>query len=117
MTERALSHTNATTLPIWAGLSSAKLSISGQFFNTTASAPLEYSGNSLRNIICLVLAFSLIIFANDKAGYNDGIPTLNRTFALEPRIFARFRWAFNTKKLLEHGNALVSLPQCTESEN
>lgn len=53
--------------------------------------------------IYLLLAIPLLLFANKKAGYDDGIPLLNRKFNLEPRIFARFRWAFNSKKILDEG--------------
>ena len=33
--------------------------------------------------------------------YNDGLPVVNRRFPLEPRIFARIRWATKARDILE----------------
>ena len=42
--------------------------------------------------------------------YHDGLPVVNRSFALEPRIFARLRWAFRARKILEKANDNVGAP-------
>lgn len=53
--------------------------------------------------IYLLLAIPFLLFANKKAGYDDGIPLLNRKFNLEPRLFARIRWAFHAREILDEG--------------
>lgn len=38
---------------------------------------------------------------------NEVLPVVNRLFRLEPRVFARFRWAFNSKQILEEADKKV----------
>ena len=60
----------------------------------------------------LSVFFSLILSSVHLVGrqvaYEKELPTVNRSFALEPGIFARFRWAFKSPKILDDAYKKVS---------
>lgn len=50
----------------------------------------------------------LYLFTSSAFRYRrDGIPVVNRTCLFEPDIFARLRWAFNAKGILDYGHKKV----------
>ncbi|KAF2728066.1 putative cytochrome P450 [Polyplosphaeria fusca] len=94
-----------TVSPIWGELPHFNASTIGRF-NAALPAFVVNNQTLLSKLsLYLLLAIPLLLYANKKAEYDDGIPLLNRKFALEPRIFARFRWAFNSRKILDEGYA------------
>jgi hypothetical protein len=61
---------------------------------------------------CLLLTFLYCV--ERFMSYDDGLPLVNRHFALEPRIFSRFRWAFWSIDILDRAYTKVSssYPSC-----
>lgn len=53
--------------------------------------------------IILVLSASIILlrFGLHRFTSADSLPIVNRTFAWEPRVFARFRWALRSEQILD----------------
>ena len=60
----------------------------------------------------LVILASLILFLMPVllyfSTYNDRLPIVNRRFTLEPRVFARIRWATKSRDILKAANEEVS---------
>ena len=54
-----------------------------------------------------VIIYSLTYVLLHFPTYNDGLPIVNRRFFLEPRIFARIRWATKARDILETANQKV----------
>ena len=68
---------------------------------------LEYHTSLLK----LVLLASIILFimytVSHLLTYGDDLPIVNRRFALEPRLFARIRWATKSRDILGDANEKV----------
>ena len=62
---------------------------------------LDHHIGFLKLFISTSFIFSTVYFLHRLASYNDNIPIVNRRFTLEPRIFARIRWAFGSIKILD----------------
>ncbi|MCJ1405149.1 hypothetical protein MMC11_008375 [Xylographa trunciseda] len=54
----------------------------------------------LLSSIILSITYTLLYFPTN----GDGLPVVNRRFALEPRVFARIRWATQARNILEDAN-------------
>ena len=61
----------------------------------------EHAGLILRIFFTVSLVFTFFYILNRRLSYNDELPLVNRYFALEPRVFARWRWAFRSDKILD----------------
>jgi len=62
---------------------------------------LDHHIEFLKLFISASSIFAIVYSLHRLASYNDNIPIVNRRFALEPRIFARIRWAFGSIKILD----------------
>lgn len=61
-------------------------------------------------LILLALGLSLYLFALYRESvYDDDLPLFNRRFALEPRVFARIRWATRSMEILDDAQQKVCL--------
>lgn len=69
---------------------------------------LDHHIEFLKLFISASFIFSIVYFLHRLASYNDNIPIVNRRFALEPRIFARIRWAFGSIKILDNAYEKVN---------
>ncbi|KAF2450096.1 cytochrome P450 [Karstenula rhodostoma CBS 690.94] len=47
------------------------------------------------------MLFSILWLSQSLFSYDDDLPIVNRNWALEPRIFSRWRWAFGSEKILD----------------
>lgn len=66
--------------------------------------------NTLAISRVIITAFIFVIFLyilNRQFSHHDGLPIVNRTFSLEPRIFSGWRWAFLSDKILDEAYAKV----------
>ncbi|PVH97411.1 cytochrome P450 [Periconia macrospinosa] len=54
----------------------------------------------LRTFFAASLFLAFLYTINRQFSYDDGLPLVNRSFSLEPRIFSRWRWAFRSDKIL-----------------
>ena len=59
---------------------------------------------SVLAFIALCLIHVLLCFS----AYDDGLPIVNRRAILEPRVFARIRWAKRSRDILEAANEKAS---------
>ncbi|CAI6331425.1 unnamed protein product [Periconia digitata] len=55
----------------------------------------------LRVFSIISIVFAILYTLNRHLSYKDGLPLVNRCFALEPRVFSRWRWAFRSDKILD----------------
>lgn len=55
----------------------------------------------------IALVSSVLFLLHRRLSYDDELPIVNRWFVLEPRIFARWRWAFRSDKILDEAYAKV----------
>ena len=55
-------------------------------------------------ILCVLFVILKSLFDGSK----DELPVVNRKFALEPSVFARFRWMFRSEKILDAAYNKVS---------
>lgn len=59
-------------------------------------------------IIATICLSAHVIYALHRyVSYDDGLPIVNRKFALEPRLFSRIRWAFWSDKILDDAYSKV----------
>jgi hypothetical protein len=70
--------------------------------------PFERFATVLKLSILSLLLLLFKSFVGRLSTYDDDFPIVNRTFALEPRIFSRIRFAFNSQKILEDAYKKVS---------
>lgn len=75
-----------------------------EFFNAGEHDLISLAVRVLIPSLLIFLTFSINRFSK----YDDDFPIVNRTFALEPWIFARIRFAFNSRKILEDAYKKVS---------
>lgn len=75
---------------------------------TGVSNPMGHN-ISLESLTVLLLALPCLYFVTHKYFSREKLPTVNRTFPLEPSVFARFRWAFNSQKILDDAYKRVKL--------
>jgi hypothetical protein len=67
----------------------------------------NFSGVARQQLPLIAIFITLCLFASvlyalhQYFSYNDGLPIVNRKFALEPRLFSRIRWAFWSDKILD----------------
>ncbi|KAF2184212.1 cytochrome P450 [Zopfia rhizophila CBS 207.26] len=77
----------------WKDFHSSKVLIPSSLF--------EYHTKWMKVALTASSILCTIYLLHSHASYNDNIPTVNRRFALEPRIFVRLRWAFGSVKILD----------------
>jgi hypothetical protein len=68
----------------------------------------------VRGFIAITVLSTLIYLLHRHLSYNDDLPTVNRRFTLEPRLFARWRWAFRSDKILDEAYAKVCIAPYVE---
>ncbi|KAF1940882.1 cytochrome P450 [Clathrospora elynae] len=79
--------------------------------NELTSLGFQGSAHTEHFIILLKIftAASLVLVTlgiiDRSLSYKDGLPLVNRRFALEPRLFSRFRWALRSKQILNDAHA------------
>jgi hypothetical protein len=61
-------------------------------------------------ILIFLAAAGLLTLANHSLAESDKLPVLNRYFVLEPTIFSRMRWTFQSQKILDYGYEKVPAP-------
>ena len=80
-------------------LNSAKTWIESSF--------LEHHTNLFKLVLLASIILSIIYTVIHFPTYDDDLPIVNRRFALEPRLFARIRWATKSRNILEDANEKV----------
>lgn len=83
------------------GVDFIRLRASQAFFETNKQ-PTERKLAIATLVIGLLMPVYFLLSRN-----NEVLPVVNRLFRLEPRVFARFRWAFNSKRILEDADEKV----------
>ncbi|KAF2187596.1 cytochrome P450 [Zopfia rhizophila CBS 207.26] len=81
---------------LWDGIRRLKFTISSML--------MMHHIELIRVLVEASLVLSVIYLLHRLASYDDGIPIVNRRFALEPRIFSRIRWAAKPVKILDEGD-------------
>ncbi|KAH3912386.1 hypothetical protein HBI56_233180 [Parastagonospora nodorum] len=71
------------------------------FKNLNFSAVARQQLPLIAIFVTLCLFGSVLYALHQYFSYNDGLPIVNRKFALEPRLFSRIRWAFWSDKILD----------------
>lgn len=71
----------------------------------------------LRSFVLIVTVSTFLYLLHQHLSYDDDLPIVNRWFTLEPRIFARWRWAFRSDKILDEAYAKVHDPMNPSHEN
>ena len=67
----------------------------------------EHHGTSVKNALILSIIICLIYIFSHIQIQNDGLEIVNRRFRLEPRVFARIRWATRSRDILQAANEKV----------
>ena len=67
---------------------------------------LEHN-TGLKMLALLAFILSLTFVLLHFPTHSDGLPVVNRRFYLEPRVFARIRWATKSRDILEAANERV----------
>lgn len=70
-----------------------------------------YTGVFKLGLWATIILLLIYIFLYSRS-YDDGLPIVNRRFRLEPRLFARIRWAFNSRDILKAANEKVDSIGC-----
>lgn len=85
----------------WSGLEFAG-SKASQSFSWVIEQPIER-----QVVVVVVILFLSLLFCYYLLKDDEVLPVVNRLFRLEPRVFARFRWAFKSKQILEDADEKV----------
>lgn len=68
---------------------------------------LEHHTSLFKLLLLAIIILSIIYTVIHYPTYDDDLPVVNRRFALEPRLFARIRWAAKSRNILENANEKV----------
>lgn len=75
---------------------------------------MKFNGQQLALIVSILgllvfASFFIVYLSTLLVSHDDGLPIINRRFFLEPRVFARFRWAVNARNILKEANDKVRI--------
>lgn len=65
----------------------------------------------LRAVATALLIVILMYVSVELLRPEEALPVVNSRFRLEPRVFARLRWAFNSKQILKDADKKVLAPR------
>ena len=74
-----------------------------------ASSSHEYHTSALQVALLASALLLLILTVLHFSTPRDDLPIVNRRFRLEPRIFARIRWATHSRDILKAANEKVDM--------
>lgn len=73
----------------------------------TELSSLEHNASIFKRALLAFIILSLTYVLLHFPTHNDGLPIVNRRFFLEPRVFARIRWATKSRDILKAANEKV----------
>ena len=74
----------------------------------TADSSFSKDSTTLLYALFACAFVATVYFTNRHLDYDDGLPIINRSFALEPRVFSRIRWSTRSKQILKEANQKVT---------
>lgn len=95
-------------------IAQSNTTIAEHFNGFVVLSTLHHDISATKGIIYASLLLIFLYYVQKLMSYDDGLPIVNRSFALEPRIFSRFRWAFWSTDILDRAYAKVNTwyPSC-----